>query len=72
MNPIEHVWNLVKARWRRTSYLLLEQAKKTESQITAAINMINEIADTLDHNMLLRMARSNYTTMAQSMRGYLV
>jgi predicted ArsR family transcriptional regulator len=66
------VWNLVKAQWRRTSYLVLEQAKKTEQQISAAIDMINEIANTLDHDMLLRMARSNYGTMAQAMRGYLV
>ena len=72
LNPIEHVWNLVKAQWRRTSYLVLEQAKKTDQQIAAAIAMINEIADSLDHQMLLRMARSNFTTMAQSMRGYLV
>ena len=72
LNPIEHVWNLVKARWRRTSYLILDQAKKTDQQIFAAIDMINEITNSLDHYMLLRIARSNYSTMAQSMRGYIV
>ena len=49
LNPIEHVWNLVKAQWRRTSYQVLEHTKKTEHQITNAIAMINEIAANLYH-----------------------
>ena len=30
LNPIEKVWNIVKAQWRRNSYRILDVAKKKE------------------------------------------
>ena len=37
LNPIEQVWNVIKAEWKRTSYMVLDIAKKKEEQIAAAV-----------------------------------
>jgi hypothetical protein len=31
------VWNVIKAEWKRTSYMVLDIAKKKEEQIAAAV-----------------------------------
>ncbi len=40
LNPIERVWNVIKGKWRKCSYQVLENAHCTSEQIEAAINMI--------------------------------
>jgi transposase len=30
LNPIEQVWNIVKSQWKRTSFMVLDVAKKKE------------------------------------------
>ena len=37
LNPIDQVWNIIKAEWKRTSYMVLDIAKKKEEQISAAV-----------------------------------
>ena len=40
LNPIEQVWNVVKCEWKKTSYMVLDIAKKKEDQIKAAVDRI--------------------------------
>jgi len=40
LNPIEQVWNVIKCEWKKTSYMVLDIAKKKEDQITAAVHRI--------------------------------
>ena len=72
MNPIEQVWNIVKSQWKRTSYMVLDVSKKKEEQIVAAVNQIQGIADNINQEMMLKMAKGNYDAMAKALQGYLV
>ena len=72
LNPIEQVWNIVKSKWKKTSYMVLDISKKKEEQIVAAVDRIQGIADSIDQQMMLRMARGNYDAMAKTLQGYLV
>ena len=72
LNPIEQVWNVIKCEWKKTSYMVLDIAKKKEEQIAAAVQRIQGIADTIDQSMMIKMARGNYDAMAKTLQGYLV
>ena len=72
LNPIEKVWNLVKAQWRRNSYRILDIAKKKDDQLTATINAINGIAQQLNPDTMKKIARSNYEAMTKTLQGYIV
>ena len=48
LNPIEKVWNIIKTRWRKTSYMILENNKKTDEKIVDAVDMIQGIAEGVD------------------------
>ena len=63
---------MVKCEWKKTSYMVLDIAKKKDDQIKAAVDPIQGIADTIDKQMMLRMARGNYDSMAKTLQGYLV
>ena len=63
---------MIKAEWKRTSYMVLDIAKKKEEQITAAVQRIQGIADTIDQAKMIRMARGNYDSMVKTLQGYLV
>jgi transposase len=72
LNPIEKVWNILKMKWRKTSYMILENNDKTEEKVQAAVDMIRCLADEADNEMMLKIARCNYKTMARALRGHLV
>jgi hypothetical protein len=42
------VWNVIKCEWKKTSYMVLDIAKKKEDQIKAAVDRIQGIADTIN------------------------
>ena len=70
LNPIEQVWNVIKGQWKRTSYMVMDVSKKKEEQIIAAVNQIQGIADTIDQDMMRRMARGNYDAMWKTLQGW--
>ena len=72
LNPIEKVWNLVKAQWRRNSYRILDIAKKKDDQLAETINAINGIAQQLNPDTMKKIARSNYEAMTKTLQGYIV
>ena len=72
LNPIEKAWNIIKTQWRKSSYMILENNKKTDEKIVDAVDMIQGIADGLDQEMMKRVARCNYKTMSLTLRGHLV
>ena len=72
LNPIELVWNVIKCEWKKTSYMVLDVSKKKEEQITAAVNRIQGIADSINQDMMVKMARGNYDAMLKTLQGYLV
>ncbi len=72
LNPIEKVWNILKMKWRKTSYRILENDQRTDEKILEAVRMIQGIADDVDQQKMLNIARCNYKTMARTLRGHLV
>ena len=72
LNPIEKVWNLVKAEWRRNSYRILDIAKKKDDQQAEKFNAIKEIAQQLNPDTMKKIARSNYEAMTKTLQGYIV
>ena len=60
MNPIEKAWNIIKGQWRRTSFLMLDNNRKTDEKIADAVNFIQSIADVLDLEKMKKVAHSNY------------
>ena len=72
LNPIEQVWNVIKCEWKKTSYMVLDVSKKKEEQIVAAVDRIQGIADHIDQEMMIRMARGNYDSMVKTLQGHLV
>lgn len=48
LNPIEKVWNILKMKWRKTSYRILENDQRTDEKILEAVRMIQGIADDVD------------------------
>jgi len=45
LNPIEKAWNIIKGQWRRTSFLMLDNNRKTDEKIADAVNFIQSIAE---------------------------
>ena len=72
LNPIEKAWNIIKTKWRKTSYLILENNKKIDEKILDAVGMIDSIAQGLDQEMMKKVARCNYKSMSLTLRGLLV
>ena len=52
--------------------MVLDISKKKEEQIVAAVNQIQGIADNINQEMMLKMAKGNYDAMAKALQGYLV
>ena len=52
--------------------MVLDISKKKEEQIVAAVNQIQGIADNVNQEMMIRMARGNYDSMVKTLQGYLV
>ena len=52
--------------------MVLDISKKKEEQIVAAVNQIQGIADNVNQEMMIRMARGNYDAMVKTLQGYLV
>ncbi len=63
---------MIKCEWNKTSYMVLDIAKKKEDQIKAAVDRIQGIADNVNKQMMMRMARGNYDSMVKTLQGYLV
>ena len=72
LNPIEKVWNIIKTRWRKTSYMILENNRKTDEKVDDAVRMIQGIAEGIDQEMMKKVALCNYKTMSLTLRGHLV
>ncbi len=72
LNPIEKAWNIIKAEWRRTSYMVLQNDSKTEVKIRAAVDFIQGIAESQDVEKMKKVAHCNFRTMALTLRGHLV
>ena len=58
LNPIEKVWNIIKTRWRKTSYMILENNRKTDEKVDDAVRMIQGIAEGIDQEMMKKWAES--------------
>ena len=67
LNPIERVWNLIKGKWRKNSYRILDIAKKKDDQLTATINAINGITADMDPDLMRKVARCNYEAMTKTL-----
>ena len=67
LNPIERVWNLIKGQWRKNSYRILDITKKKDDQLQATINAINGIAETMDPDLMRKVARCNYEAMTKTL-----
>ena len=63
---------MIKTEWKKTSYMVLDISKKKEDQIKAAVERIQGIADNINQEMMLKMARGNYDAMTKTLQGYLV
>ena len=37
LNPIEKVWNIIKGRWRKRSFMILENNNKTQEKVNDAV-----------------------------------
>ena len=72
LNPIEKVWNILKMKWRKTSNMILENNDKTDEKVQAAVDMIRGLADEADKDMMVKIERCNYKTMARTLLGHLV
>ncbi len=72
LNPIEKAWNIIKGQWRRTSFLMLDNNRKTDEKISDAVNFIQSIADGLDLEKMKKVAHSNYKSMELTLRGTMV
>ena len=59
-------------KWRKTSYIILENNQRTDEKVQAAVDMIRGLADEADNDMMLKIARCNYKTMARTLLGHLV
>jgi hypothetical protein len=59
-------------KWRKTSYMILENNQRTEEKVQAAVDMIRALADEADNEMMLKIARCNFKTMARALLGHLV
>ena len=62
----------MKMKWRKTSYMILENNGKTKENVQAVVDMIRGLADEADKEMMIKIARCNYKTMTSSLRGHLV
>jgi hypothetical protein len=67
LNPIEQVWNVIKCEWKKTSYMVLDIAKKKEDQLQATINAINGIAENMKPDLMKKIARCNYEAMTKTL-----
>ena len=72
LNPIEKAWNIIKAQWRKTSFLMLQDKRKIDEKIEEAVNFIQSIAEGQDVEKLKRVAHSNYKSMELTLRGHMV
>ncbi len=72
LNPIEKVWNVIKNQWRRNSYHVLKDFTKPDEIMRAALVMIQGLADNADQEMMKRVAKSNYRSMALTLNGFMV
>ncbi len=52
--------------------MVLDISKKKEEQIIAAVDRIQGIADGINQDKMIKMARGNYDAMAKTLQGYLV
>ena len=72
LNPIEKALNIIKGQWRRTSFLMLDNNRKTDEKVDDAVRMIQGIAEGIDQEMMKKVAQCNYKTMTLTLRGHLV
>ena len=72
LNPIEKAWNIIKGQWRRTSFLMLDNNRKTDDKIKDAVNFIQGIADGQDLEKMKKVAHCNYKSMELTLRGQMV
>jgi hypothetical protein len=72
LNPIEKAWNIIKSQWRKTSFFMLENNRKTEEKIYEAVNFIQSIAEGQDIEKMKKVAHCNYKAMALTLRGHMV
>jgi hypothetical protein len=63
---------VIGGKWWKSSYQVLEKAHITSEQIDGAIKMIKLIAESLDKQIILRISRCNFESMAQLLRGLLL
>jgi transposase len=72
LNPIEKAWNIIKAQWRKTSFLICENNRKINERIEDAVNFIQSIAEGQEVEKMKRVAHSNYKSMELTLRGHMV
>jgi len=72
LNPIEKAWNIIKSQWRKTSFIMLDNNRKTQEKISDAVDFIRSIADGQDIEKMKKVAHCNYKAMSLTLRGHLV
>jgi len=58
---------LIKGQWRKNSYRILDIGRKKEDQLVATVDAINAIANNLDKDLMLKIARCNYEAMTKTL-----
>jgi hypothetical protein len=57
LNPIEKAWNIIKSQWRKTSFIMLDNNRKTQEKISDAVDFIQSIADGQDIEKMKKVAQ---------------
>jgi transposase len=72
MNPIEHLWSIIKGRWRKLSHLVVPDSPEKLEKMEQPLSLIKSIVDGLKREKVISIANSNCKMMARSLRGHLV
>jgi hypothetical protein len=57
--------------WRRTAHEILLVGKKKDDLMAAAVSRIQLLSETIDQDLMIKMARGNYDSMRKALLGYL-
>lgn len=72
LNPIEHLWNVVKNRWRRTQERFVNPFHSKEERQQLSLARLRSIVNEMEPEMVKRIAGSNREVLVRALRGEMV
>ena len=72
MNPIEHLWSIIKDLWRKLSHMVVPDSPEKLEKMEQALSIIKGIIGGLKREKVISIANSNFKMMASSLRGHFV